>query len=211
MKFRIPALILLPFLILSCGKNLEKVEVTDYYGYKSTFTRNKVNNAKEGKYVKYDPEGVLYEEAFYQNDTLHGERKLFFANGNVETLETYSEGNFEGPYKVFYEQGALQLEGLYQNNMASGTWKKYYESGQLMEEVLFEKNLENGPFIEYHENGKLKAKGSYLDGDNEHGELLLYDENGELKRKMDCNKGICKTTWLSEAEKAREQSENQEQ
>ncbi len=194
--------------VLSCGKNLEKVEVTDLYGYKSTFTRSKDGNTKEGSYIKYDPKGLKYEEAFYKNDTLHGERKLFFQNGKVETLETYSKGLFDGAYKVYYEQGALQLEGLYANNIAIGKWTKYYESGQVMEIVAFSKNVENGPFEEYYENGKLKAKGNYLDGDNEHGELLLYDESGELKRKMDCDKGRCTTMWMSESEKAKEAEDN---
>ena len=80
----------------------------------------------------------------------------------------------------------------------TGKWKKYYESGALFEEVTFSDNKENGPFIEYYENGNLKAEGEYLEGDNEHGLLSLYNEKGELERKMECQKGICKTIWKAD-------------
>lgn len=66
-----------------------------------------------------------------------------------------------------------------------------------MEEVMFADNEENGPFTEYHKNGSLKAEGNYLNGDNEHGLLKLYNEEGELVRKMQCDSGICQTTWVS--------------
>jgi len=79
-------------------------------------------------------------------------------------------------------------------------WKRYYDSGELMEIVNFVENEENGPFVEYYKNGNKKATGNYLDGDNEHGELELFDEQGELIKKMNCNKGICRTSWTKEAD-----------
>ena len=79
-----------------------------------------------------------------------------------------------------------------------GIWKKYYESGKLMESVTMRDNEENGPFVEYWENGNLKAEGAYLDGDNEDGELKLYDEHGELEKTMQCERGMCYTTWKKE-------------
>ena len=45
---------------------------------------------------------------------------------------------------------------------------------------------------------KTKAAGNYLAGDNEHGELKLFDENGELIKKMNCNNGLCQTSWTKE-------------
>ena len=43
-----------------------------------------------------------------------------------------------------------------------------------------------------------KAEGTYIDGDNEQGELKLYDEQGELEKIMQCERGICHTTWKKE-------------
>lgn len=123
---------------------------------------------------------------------------MYNEKGDTQIVENYKEGAFEGVYKAFHENGKVKLAGQYVNNEMTGTWKGFYENGALKEEVQFKDNAENGPFVEYYENSKLKAEGAYLDGDYEHGELKLYNENGELTRRMQCDKGICKTVWQAE-------------
>ncbi len=189
------------FMLPACNNGLETVETKDDYGYQIKYTRRKTDYAKEGLYVKLDEKGNKYEEAQYKNDQLNGERKLYFENGEVQIIENYLDGNFEGPYQTFYENGQVQLVGQYSNNKAEGEWKKYYDSSELMEVVQMRDNMENGPFVEYYQNGKKKAEGNYLDGDNEDGLLQLYDEAGELVKKMNCKRGICRTTWEKETEK----------
>ncbi len=186
------------FLVTACNNGLETVETEDDYGYLIKYTRRKTDYAKEGLYIKSYENGKKYEEASYQNDLLHGERKLYYENGQVQIVETYVAGEFEGPYKTFYENGQLQLEGQYKNKEATGEWKKYYDTSELMEVVRLEHNLENGPFVEYYRNGNKKAEGAYLDGDNEHGLLKMYDEAGELEKTMNCERGVCRTTWKKE-------------
>ena len=188
------------FVITGCKSKVEQVENIDSYGYTERYQRNKADFAKQGLYQKLDDQGRLMEEASYENDTLSGIRVLYFENGDTQIVETYREGIFDGPYRSYYESGQLNLTGHYQTNEMTGDWDRYYKNGQLMERVRFEKNAENGPFIEYYENGNLKAEGTYLNGDNEHGLLKLYDEQGELKRKMNCESGICRTTWKREGE-----------
>lgn len=181
--------------LASCGKT-EWTEVRDDQGnLVEKFQRNKKDFAKEGQYLAFFPEGEKEEEATYVRDTLDGVRTIFYRNGKPQIVEQYKMGLFEGPYKAYYENGQLEIEGNYLFNSMTGIWKRYYENGQLMEEVIFVDNQENGPFVEYHENGKLKARGTYREGDFEHGSLELYDENGELEKKMDCDKGICRTVW----------------
>lgn len=194
----------LPFLFASCGSDIEVVEVKDAEGaFTETYQRLKKTGQKEGFYRMTSDDGLLIEEANFIRDTLNGTRKIYDELGKIQIEETYDLGLFSGPYKTYYPDGKVELEGFYENNETAGIWKKYYPGGQLMEEVSFAKNMENGPFKEYHENGKLKTVGTYLDGDNEHGELLKYDENGDIVQKMDCQRGICKTTWtpLQSAEK----------
>lgn len=196
----IPALFLV-FTVFGCKSKVEQVENVDSYGYTERYQRSKADFARQGLYQKFDEQGRLMEEANYQNDTLNGLRVLYYETGDTQIVETYRQGIFEGPYRLFYESGQLNLTGRYEANEMTGDWYRYYENGQLMERVRFESNTENGPFIEYYENGNLKAEGAYLDGDNEHGLLKLYDEAGELKRKMNCEKGICRTFWKREEDK----------
>ncbi|MDX1665636.1 MAG: toxin-antitoxin system YwqK family antitoxin [Saprospiraceae bacterium] len=196
----------LTLLLQGCAEHTpstEQVTYTDRYGYVERYHRRVSDYAKEGKYERFTPEGHRIEEANYRNDTLHGPRVLYYESGDSQIVEYYHMGEFEGPYKTFYPKGQVNLTGQYRDNAMSGEWKRYYRGGELMEVVTFEKNMENGPFREYYENGNLKAEGRYLEGDNEHGMLKLYDEEGALVRKMNCDKGICRTLWLAENENAK--------
>ncbi len=200
---------LLGFMLVACGKRPDKAaawkpdpgmeiaETRDEYGYLSRF-QQRPDGTREGPFEEYDTSGNLVQRAHYQNGQLEGKRVLFYTTGDTLTLETYRKGIFHGPWKTYYANGKVEVEGEYVNNTMTGIWRRYYDSGALMEEVTFSDNRENGPFVEYHRNGNLKAKGQYLDGDNEHGTLLLYDENGKLERRMECEKGICRTQWKAE-------------
>ena len=195
MRFYLLTLVTIGLFLSSCGSKLETVEVFNEQGeLVESYQINPGSGEKHGKYQRYIDD-YLREESTYQHDTLHGIRKMFWPNGTPEIEEHYVKGTFEGPFRTYYENGQLKLEGLYEQGTMEGEWVKYYESGQVMEQVTMHLNEENGPFTEYHKNGNLKAEGTYLEGDNEHGTLLLYDETGTLERKMQCDHGICHTTW----------------
>ncbi|MBK9015100.1 MAG: toxin-antitoxin system YwqK family antitoxin [Saprospiraceae bacterium] len=186
-------------LFFSACSNFETVETKDENGkLKEKFTINKKSKKKEGQYLSFYPNGQKLEESFYLNDSLQGEQKMYYENGQLESLTNHANGMFVGKYQKFDENGRLTNEGQFVNNEMSGVWKRWYDTGELQEEVTFAGNLENGPFKEYHKNGKLKTEGVYLDGDNENGELKIYDENGELTQKMYCEYGICAETWSKE-------------
>lgn len=177
------------------GDSLEFVSNQDIAGFVEQFYRSKSDNAKQGLYRKLTSGGVLLEEASYVNDTIHGIRIQYYEKGDTQIIETFDMGTFNGPFKAYYENGNLELLGHYDNNVMKGKWYKYYESGELEEIVTFDHNAENGPFVEFYRNGNKKAEGNYVNGENEDGLLLLYDETGTLVKKMDCDKGICKTIW----------------
>lgn len=191
--------VLLFSMLLSACSQLETVENKNDQGVlMEKYTRRKDNFAKEGKYQSFHPNGKLFEESWYVNDTLDGERKLYYESGALQSVEHLDRGSYDGVYRKFYENGQISNEGQYVDNEMSGIWKRYFETGELMEEVTFAQNNENGPFVIFHKNGKPSVKGTYENGDNEQGELLKYDENGELLEKMYCQYGACATTWSRE-------------
>ncbi len=191
-------------LFFGCTKKVEMVETKDEHGYTIKYNRSTKDFAKQGLYTSFYPTGEKYEEANYEKDTLHGERKVYYKNGNLEILETYNMGQFISPYKRFYEDGKIQQEGSYVENVATGEWKKYYPNGKLEEMVNLVDNEEDGPFQEYYKNGNLKAEGSYKGFDEEmgrpreHGLLKMYNEAGTLIKKMNCEMGVCRTSWTLE-------------
>jgi antitoxin component YwqK of YwqJK toxin-antitoxin module len=189
----------LAILSFAACSNFETIENKDENGkLVEQYTINKQTKKKEGAFLAFYPNGQKREESFYINDSLHGERKFYHENGQLESITTLANGMYEGKYQKFNEQGKLTNEGQYVNNEMSGIWKRWYDTGELQEEVTFAANLENGPFKEYHKNGKLKAEGTYLEGDNEQGELKEYDENGELFKRMYCEFGVCVDAWTKE-------------
>lgn len=184
-------------LFLACSP-YQEVEVKDDEGrIVESYRTLKATGQKDGEYKKYSG-GNLIEVANYVSDTLDGKRTIYTTEGVKEIEEWYVNGIYEGSYQTFYPNGQVRLEGNYVNGSMEGEWIKYYDSGKLMERVSMHENAENGPFVEFWENGNLKTEGTYLDGDNEHGELKLYDESGELEKTMQCQRGICHTTWKRE-------------
>ncbi|MEM1220411.1 MAG: hypothetical protein AAGH79_15925, partial [Bacteroidota bacterium] len=83
-------------------------------------------------------------------------------------------------------------------NVMDGVWKNFYPDGQVAAVTTFANNEENGPFEEYYRNGKMAAKGSYVGGEFEQGVLELFAEDGSLQKKMECERGICRTVWTAE-------------
>lgn len=183
------------------GSDLETVENRDASGNLERFERRKKDFAKQGRYQRFSPDGKLIEEAFFKNDSLDGERRLFFPNGAVDVVEHYSNGVFAGKYLKYAENGALLLEQPFVNGQIEGVSIGYYPNGQIAEKVTFRDSEENGPFTEYYENGQLKAEGAYVpdeDGPLEDGELKEYDSTGTLVRIADCRRGVCITRWKQE-------------
>lgn len=200
-------LLTLSCFIYACAEKTEVIETVNEDGNTERYTRFVKDYAKEGLYTLTSANGIKLEEANYTRDTLNGKRILFYESGDTLSIESYVMGIFDGPYREYYSTGNMKSEGTYEGNKMKDKWASYYPNGQVKEIVTFENNEENGPFIEYYQNGNLKAEGSYLNGDSEHGPLSLYNEAGELMRKMECNKGICRTLWLSESVVNKESTE----
>ena len=182
--------------VVGCKNDFKTITEQNEFGQKIIYKVHIETELKEGVYTLRDSVGVLLEEANYMQGALHGERKIYSNQGELETIENYRNDTFEGPYQLLFPDGQLKFDAAYSNGVLVGEAKGYYENGQLKEVVQFKDNVENGPFIEYHPNGNLKATGSYYSGNHsEHGPLELFDENGDLIKKMNCEKGVCRTSW----------------
>lgn len=178
--------------------DLQQVEEQDYQGNKLQFSIINNTGQRHGRFLKLNEQGDIIEEANYMMGKLDGNRVLYYPNRDTQIVETHVNGSFQGPYRSFYEDNQLRLAGEYLDNQMQGIWKMYYETGELKEEVTFTDNMENGPFTEYHKNGQISVTGSYKNGDNEHGTLKFYDEDGVHFKTMECNEGLCRTTWKLE-------------
>ena len=183
-------------IFIGCGERIStKVEVDPDTGFKTSYTVNPKDQSYHGPYTKIDSLGILLEKGNYENGQLNGIRELFFPDGKVKVRERYTNGRISDLYEYFFPNGNLELQGQYINGAMNGIGKKYNEDGKLIEEVMMVQNEEMGPFTEYYPDGTVQTKGTYLHGPNEDGVLNLYDESGQLYKTMQCDSGICVTTW----------------
>ncbi|GAB5552673.1 MAG: hypothetical protein Sapg2KO_22640 [Saprospiraceae bacterium] len=181
-------------------KRIQQVEKSDFEGNLEKYGLLEETGNYEGRYTKLRADGSLIEEAYYNDGAIDGLRILYYPTQDTQIVETHVNGLFHGPYRSYYKGNRVKLSGEYNENQMQGIWYKYYETGEIMEEVTFVDNLENGPFTEYHLNGQISVQGTYLDGDNEDGELKFFTEEGVHYKTMNCNKGMCRTTWRLENE-----------
>lgn len=191
-----PLLACLGLFFACTGTSVETIEAKDEQGRLERYQRRKKDFAKEGLYQKFHPDGKVYKEAHFTNDSLDGECKYFRANGTLESIERYAHGTLDGKYEAYYENNQLQIEQNYVNGALHGLSTAYYLNGKVKEKVMLRDNEENGPFTEYYENGQLKAEGQYTPGEDsplEQGELKEYNEQGELTRVANCVNGVCLT------------------
>jgi antitoxin component YwqK of YwqJK toxin-antitoxin module len=99
-------------------------------------TENYVAGKLHGQKKVYYENGQLAEEAAYSKGELNGPRKLYSVKGVVLEDLLYENGKLHGPAKIYNGKGELLSEGLYRNDKHHGTWK-YYENGSFKEEKEF--------------------------------------------------------------------------
>lgn len=185
-------------LMVSCADQLETVEDrNEQQNMVEIYSVKNGSDTRHGEYKRTTLDGELLETVTYEDGQRQGEQRIY-ENGELYSIAQFKDDLHHGLYQTFYRGGQINVEGEYVNGVMSGKWKRYYTDGQIMEVVSFKDNEENGPFVEFYPNGNVKAEGEYLDGDNEHGELMLYDINGIMIKKMMCDRGICRTTWVKE-------------
>lgn len=200
--FRICYFLLACLLAVACS-DTAVVEVYDDAGVLTErYTVRKADSVRHGPAEAFDVDGVLMEEAEFVDGALEGTRKRYYPDGTLQAEETLRAGQLHGPYRSYYPDGTLETESEYVEHDIEGTLTGYYRDGARKEEVTMAGSRAVGPFREWHPNGALKAEGQYVRDGKEDGELLLYDEAGELERKMDCEVGVCRTTWPPELVKA---------
>ena len=66
---------------------------------------------------------------FGQTDSV----KLYYENGQIESLETYKKNKRNGTAKSWHKNGNIRFEGNYLNGVLDGNWKSWDEEGNEIE------------------------------------------------------------------------------
>jgi len=113
----------------------------------------------EWRYYHKNSPTLMITETFNDQGVLHGEKKVFYKNGQLAEESNYKDGNLHG--KV--------------------SW--YSENGQLFKTLTYEKDELEGPAIYYQPGGDVSSKGQYK-SNVKRGKWLYY-KNGKAYKEID--------------------------
>jgi len=73
------------------------------------------NNKKEGLYIRWHKNGVIWSQSDYNAGVLHGLTQDWYETGYQSLECTFKHGNLHGIYRTWYENGRLESECEYNN------------------------------------------------------------------------------------------------
>ncbi len=128
-----------------------------------------------------------------EGDVMNGIKRIYNAEGNLETEIPYKDSLPEGIQKEYFKTGQLFRETPLVKGKPNGVVKEYSTKGTIYREMPVENGKANGIIKKYYENGKLFSEAPFEKGEPKVG-LKEYNEKGELISKPEIKfKGIDKT------------------
>jgi len=109
----------------------------------------------EGLKKIYNAEGKLETEIPYKDSLPNGIQKEYYKTGQLFRETPLVKGKANGIVKEYSTKGKIYREMPVTNGKANGTIKKYYENGVLFSEAPFEKGQPVAGLKEYNDKGNL--------------------------------------------------------
>jgi antitoxin component YwqK of YwqJK toxin-antitoxin module len=75
----------------------------------------KGNCARQGRWLFFSENGSLSSQETYQNNYLHGECVLYYANGSLFLIGNYKDDNRDGAWEFYKSSGKLNKTIFYSN------------------------------------------------------------------------------------------------
>ena len=96
-----------------------------------------------GESITYYPDsGNPTEIVFYINGKKDGKLLKYFPDGTLMTESYYKDGLPDGTFVHYYMNGKVQIEGSYIDGVQTGEWKYYNEDGNEVDAEEFKKQDE---------------------------------------------------------------------
>ena len=113
------------------------------------------------------------------NDMLHGEMKIFYNDGQIQSLITFQDGKRSGVFKNWDLNGVKEEEGYYLNDKLSGLITRWYSEEYISSITMFNDGKLQGIMRVYSPSGAIMKEGYYYAGSPV--VLFEYYENGRFK------------------------------
>ncbi len=129
----------------------------------------------------------------FDGDELSGVKRIYNAEGKLETEIPYKDSLPEGIQKEYFITGELYRETPLVKGRPNGIVKEYSTKGKLYREMPVTNGKAHGVVKKYYENGLLFSEAPFENGEAKEG-LKEYNEKGVLLEKPKMRfKGIDKT------------------
>ncbi|RZS99466.1 toxin-antitoxin system YwqK family antitoxin [Aquimarina brevivitae] len=100
----------------------------------------------------------------------------------------YFENGKKKPYTGIlygkYDNGQLMTLQEYTDGIGNGTWVQFNPDGTKQEQGTYKENRVEGPVTQYWEDGSVKAKGYYRHWKQPIGKWTYYDRKGNIVHTM---------------------------
>ena len=132
---------------------------------------------------------LLLTLALFTNLINAQEKKEYYDNGQLKSIENYIDTREHGSFIYYYENGTISVEGTMKNGELEGAYSEYNKKGRLEEFTTYKNGYKVGPFKTFWETGELKEEGTYrsvyfFDGEYDEtirtGVYKAYLPNGDI-------------------------------
>jgi len=107
----------------------------------STETYN--NGVLDGENITYYPDtGEPAEILLLENGKKNGKLLKYFPDGKLMTESYYKDGLMDGNFIHYHPDGKIQIQGQYSNGIQVGEWKFFDENGKPVDKDEFKKQEE---------------------------------------------------------------------
>jgi len=137
----------------------------------------------------FDQEGILRASGSYLNQRKHGLWFFYNISGKVLMEINYQQDTVEGVAKRYFASGDIMEKTSWINNELSGQQIIYNESGKKSAEISYKFGKMNGIFKTYNSFGFMSTYGKYNNGLKE-GKWQYFDEKGQAEFQLQYESGI---------------------
>lgn len=136
-----------------------------FLAYSTIF--GQVRKGTDGLY--YDAEGKIFTGTSYE----------YYSDSVVQATIEIKDGKLDGLTKIYFNNGQLEEIRSYSNGMMHGKWEKWNRQNIRIAEANYSDNKKEGKWFVWDDNGVLRYDMTYSNGEKT-GVWLMYDESGKL-------------------------------
>jgi antitoxin component YwqK of YwqJK toxin-antitoxin module len=103
-----------------------------------------LNGKEHGRWVKYYPDGKLFEQRFFDNGKKTGVLETWWPNGNKQTHYIFANDEYEGTCREWSSDGLLVKEMNYHKGHEEGKQQWWYDNGKIKANYIIKQGRRYG-------------------------------------------------------------------